>query len=144
MSAAATAALQAALRMEHEVVYGYGAAGAHLDGRPRQDCLRRLDAHLVLRDRLAALVRAADAAPAAPRAAYALPEPLTGRAVALALLSRLEDATCGVMWDLTAASPAASDPRRLAVPALAEAADWSARWRSLAGDTGVTVLPGRP
>ena len=137
-------ALQAALAAEHEVVYGYGVVGAHLRAQPRQWCLRRLDGHLTLRDRLAGLVRAAGGEPVATRPAYALPAPVTDTAGALALAIRLEDGAAGAAWDVVAAGPAGGAVRETGVAALTAAATWSARWRALAGSGPAPALPGAP
>ena len=138
------AALQAALAAEHEVVYGYGVVGSHLRGQPRRWCLRRLDEHAALRDRLAELVRAAGGEPVATRPAYALPAPVTGSDGALGLAIRLEDGAAGAAWDVVAAGPAGGPVREAGVTALGAAATWSARWRTLAGAPAPLALPGQP
>jgi len=75
--------LQRALAVEHEVIYGYGVVGAHLVGPApsvtpplsRSQAARRLAQHLVLRDRIAALlaVEAPDADAGIGRLRAALP-----------------------------------------------------------------------
>ena len=138
------AALQAALAGEQAVVYGYGVVGAHLHGRPRHWCLRRLDEHQILRDRLADLVRTADGEPVATRPAYALPAPVTDATSASSLAVRLEDGAAGAAWDLVAASSAGSDSRATGVAALTAAATWSALWRDRADADVLPALPGQP
>ncbi len=140
----AVEALLAALRIEHQVGYGYGVVGAHLPGRLREQCRHRLDEHARLRDAVTALVRTAGATPAAPEPAYVLPAPIAGRDDALALAIRLEEAVTGAQWDLVAAAAAGSPARRLGVDALAAAATWAARWRVAAGTGASPALPGRP
>jgi hypothetical protein len=137
-------ALQAALEVEHQVVYGYGLAGAHLTGRLRDRSRARVDVHAALRDRLAELVSSAGGRPVVAQPAYGDPVGVTGRATALALLVRLEDALTGAAWDLVAASAAGGEVRRLGIDTLADAATWAARWRDAAGDVGQPALPGRP
>lgn len=138
------AALQAALAVEHQSVYGYGIAGAHLSGHLRETCLRRLDEHSAQRDRLAALVTAAGGTPVAAAPAYALPFPVTDATSAERLAARLEDAGTGTAWDLAAASTPGSAARRLAVAQLSDAAGWAARWHARAGDPPPPPLPGQP
>ena len=140
------AALSAALEVEHQVVYGYGVAGAHLvHRRDRTAALRRLAEHQELRDALAAAVSAAGGVPAVAAPAYALPFPVTDQVGAARLAVRLEDATAGACWDVVAAAPAKSSGRRLAVPALAAAATWALHWRALAPAAAPPpALPGQP
>ena len=131
-------ALAAALAVEHQVVYGYGVAGAHLSAAARPRALRALDAHRQRRDRLAALV--GPSAPAAA-AAYALPFPVRDDATARSLCAVLEDGCAGAAWDLVAAAAAASTGRDLGVSWLAESAVAAARWR---GVSPGPPLPGQP
>jgi hypothetical protein len=131
-------ALQAALDVEHRVVYGYGVVGAHLTGGPRRLAARRLAAHQLLRDRVAAIVAAAGASPVVAQPAYALPFPVEDAAAALRLASDLEDAVAGAAWDLTAASRPETDVRHIGVTTLAAA------WRRLVRGSVDPALPGRP
>ena len=139
-------ALQRALDVVHQAIYAYGLAGAHLRDHALRglahDRLRELEE---LRDRLAALVRAAGAAPTPAAAAYVPPAPVTDQASALALLSRVENAGAGVAWDLVAASPASSPARRLAVDWLDSSAVTGWQWTAAAGaGAAVPALPGQP
>lgn len=143
MTAATAPALQAALRIEHEVVYGYGVAGAHLRGQARRQALQRLAEHQLLRDRLIALVRSAGAQPLAARPAYRLPAPVADAAGAIDLLVRLEDGCAGACWDVVAAAASHTAARRTGVQALATAASWGSRWRARVGRVD-PALPGRP
>ncbi|MDQ1705842.1 MAG: hypothetical protein QOF18_2208 [Frankiaceae bacterium] len=138
------AALQAALGVEHEVIYGYGVVGAHLSGRLRARCLRRLDEHSARRDQLALLVRRAGAIPVAARPAYALPYPVADVTSAARLAARLEDAVAGAAWDLVTASGPATAPRRLGVSTLEAAATAAGGWRVLVPGTTDPALPGQP
>lgn len=137
-------ALQAALEVEHQVVYGYGLAGGHLTGRLREESRRRVDVHAARRDRLAELVSSAGGRPVVAQPAYRDPVGVTGRSTALALLVRLEDAAAGAAWDVVEASAAGGEARRLGIETLADAATWAARWRAAAGDPTRPALPGQP
>jgi hypothetical protein len=141
------AALQAALAVEHQVVYGYGVVGARLGRRgapvSRDQCVERLDAHRALRDHLAELLRRAGARPITSAPAYDLPFPVPDGSAAAQLGAVLEDAVAGAMWDAIAAAPSDSAARRLGVTQLAEAAAWAARWRASSGGA-VPALPGQP
>ena len=147
------AALQDALAIEHQAVYGYGVVGAHaayLSGRgalvhDRTQVEGRLDAHKALGDQLARLVVALHAQPVAAAAAYRLPFPVETHDDAARLGRQLEQATQRAAWAVIAASDASSPARALMVTALASAAEWDARW---AFDSDklepVPALPGQP
>ena len=131
-------ALAAALSVEHQVIYGYGVAGAHVSAATHARVLRELDAHRLRRDRLAALLGAS--APAAA-AAYAMPFPVHDDATARSLGAVLEDGCAGAAWDLVAAAAAGSAARDLGVSWIVDAAVAAARWR---GVSPGTPLPGQP
>jgi hypothetical protein len=135
-----SAAVRAAVRIEHEVVYGYGVVGAHLRGRDRHLATRRLAAHQQHRDDLGAF--ATGLPPAA--AAYALPFPVVDAATARELAVRLEDATATAAWALVASTAAESRARGFAVDLLSDAAVAAARWRERSGRTDDPALPGQP
>lgn len=135
-------ALQALLRIEHEVIYGYGVLGPRLPAALRRKALRRLDQHLLLRDHTAALIRGAGATPVAGLAAYAVPTPVTDAATALALAVRLEDATAAAATDVGAAASRSSTAGALALSARAGALAWAARWQAVAGAAGASTSPG--
>ena len=136
----AAAAVRAAIRIEDQVVYGYGVVGAHLHGADRRLAAARLAAHQQLRDNLRALGVEAPAA----AGAYALPFPVTDDATAAALAVRLEDAAGNAAWALIASAAAGSAARRLGVETLADVATAARRWRSRAGVTDDPALPGQP
>ena len=71
------AVLQTVLAAEHAVVYGYGVAGAHLQGAARTRADRGWTAHRAGRDALEQQLSDLSAQPVAPAAAYALPSPVT-------------------------------------------------------------------
>ena len=138
-----TDALRAALRVEYQVVYGYGLVGAHLRGGDQTYAADRLAAHQLLRDSLLAL-DAGDTARPAAQPAYRPPFPVADATSAHALAIRLEDAAAGAAWDLTATEPAGSQARKIAVPALSDLATAAARWRARAGAIDDPALPGAP
>lgn len=140
----ATGALQQALELEHQVVYGYGVVGAQLSGPPRRLAAERLAAHQLARDRLATLLRRNGRRPAPGRPAYGLPFPVTDATAALRLAAALEDAAAGAAWDLTAATGPRTTSRQLGVTALADAATAAARWRLLVPGSLDPALPGQP
>ena len=140
---ASLAALQAALAVEHEVVYGYGIVAAHLRGPARRLALGRLALHQQRRDDLASLVTASGGRPLTSAAAYALPLPVRTADDAARLATRLEDAAATAAYDVVGATPAASAGRRLAVSALADCAKTAATWRARHGPVPQPVFPGR-
>jgi hypothetical protein len=131
-------AMQAALRAEYAVVYGYGVVGAHLTGANENYAMQRLTISMERRDRLAALVTATGDRPATARAAYALPFVVSGPAAAARLGAHLELGAANAAWDLTAAAPPRSSARALAVAWLSDAALSAAHWG------GFQALPGQP
>ena len=136
-----TQALAAALAMEHQVIYGYGVAGAHLSAAARLGALRELDAHRLRRDQIAGLLAGERAAVPVAAPAYALPFPVHDDPSARALCSRLETGCTGAAWDVAASTPPGSVARELGVTWLTQAAVAAARW------TGVSPgpsLPGQP
>lgn len=133
-------ALAAALAVEHEVIYGYGVAGARLVGHDRSAALSAYDEHRLRRDRLAGLLTSRGLTPPVAAPAYAVPFPVTDTATARRLCAQLEDGCAGAAWDLVAASSPGDETRELGVQWLGEAATAGARWRGSAGPP----LPGQP
>lgn len=136
----AVSAVRAAVRIENEVVYGYGIVGAHLRGRERHLAARRLAVHQQRRDDLRALGTDLPA----PAAAYELPGPVIDGVTARQLAVSLEDAAAKAAWALVASTSASSHARRLAVASLADVAAAAAQWRSLSGRSDDPALPGQP
>lgn len=134
------AALAAAVRVEHEVVYGYGVVGAHLGGSRRRFAAMRLAAHQSLRDRLQTLGRIGMAG----RPAYRLPFPVEDEASATALAIRLEDGAAAALYAVVAASVADGGTRTLSVDMLSDVATAAARWRTLSAVTNDPAFPGQP
>ena len=136
-------ALQAALGVSHQMVYGYGLAAAHLTGRPYAAALAALADAETRRDRLADLLRSRGQVPVAAAAAYAPPFPVTGAASATALCLRLEHAAEGAAWDLVVAAAAGDEVRALGVRWLGVAAVRAAQWAGKAA-AAEPALPGQP
>ena len=136
-------ALRAALRVEYQVVYGYGIVGAHLRGHDQKYAADRLAAHQLLRDSLLAL-DTGDTDPPTAQPAYLPPFPVTDATSALALAIRLEDGAAGAAWDVIATERAGSQARKIAVPALGDVATAAAHWRARAGAVEEPALPGAP
>jgi hypothetical protein len=134
------AALAAAVRIEVEVVYGYGVIGAHLGGGRLRFAAERLAAHQQLRDRLQTL--GGITAGAAP--AYRLPIAVVDAATAAALAIRLEDAAAAAAYAVVAATDAGGAARRLAVDMLTDVAASAARWRAITAATDDPAFPGQP
>ena len=134
--------LSAAVAVEHQVVYGYGVAGARLGGRDRAAALDALTSHRLRRDQLARLLVERHVVPPAGEAAYALPFPVPDATAARRLAAALEDACTGAAWDVVAASAPGSEARALGVSWLADATTRGQAWRGAA--TAGAVLPGHP
>ena len=130
-------ALQAALAAEHAAVYGYGVAGAYLDGPAETTATAYWNAHQVARDTLEAMLRQAGAQPVAAAPAYHLPHKVTGPASATALAVLLENRVTAAYLGVVAVSDPAI--RQFGARAMAAAAGRAASWR------GRTVaFPGFP
>ena len=145
-------ALQHALAVEHQVIYGYGVLGAHLSDRAKRtgitpsgdDARSRLEQHLELRDRIAALVQRHGDTPVAAEPAYQLPFAVTDASAALRLGRQLEDDVAAAGYAVIAASGPRSPERRLMVASLSAAADWSARWALAELRPFAAPFPGQP
>lgn len=136
-------ALHAALSVEHQLVYGYGLAAAHLGGRRYRAALAALTDAKARRDQLAELLRRRAQVPAPAAPAYLPPAPVRDAPSAIALCLRLEHAAEGAAWDVVAASGPNDKARQLGVSWLAASAVRAAYWagRSAAEEP---PLPGRP
>ncbi|QMU80580.1 DUF4439 domain-containing protein [Streptacidiphilus sp. PB12-B1b] len=125
LTAAALAALQAALAAENAAVYGYGVIGAQLAGDDRARAAAAMAAHQARGAALQQRISSAPATPAAAAPGYELPFPVGGRAAALRLAALLEDRLAVVYANGVQATTAglrtalASALRRAALDALA-------------------------
>jgi hypothetical protein len=136
------ATLQAALAVEHQVVYGYGLAAAHLSTVRYRQAIAALVAAEARRDQLTGLLRTRGVTPVSAAPAYVAPQPVTDAASAASLCRLLEHTSAGAAWDLAVASPADSDARGLAVEWLGSAAVNATRWAG--GADQEPALPGQP
>lgn len=130
-------ALQAALAAEHAAVYGYGIAGAMLDGAGRARALRDWKLHQEARDTLQAMIVKLGATPVPASAAYDLPFAVRDAASARRLAVALEDGVTQAYVGLVAVT----DPtlRTFGALAMQPPAKRAAAWR------GSTVaFPGMP
>ena len=127
MSRREVAALQKVLAAEHAVVFGYGVAGARLDGAARRQAQRSWNSHRAARDDLSARVAGLGGEPVAAAATYALPSPVRSAADARTLATLLEERLAAVWAD--AVLHLTGDLRDLAVEGLRGAAVAAARWR---------------
>jgi hypothetical protein len=134
------ARLAAALEMEHQTVYGYGVLGPYLTESQRTAARAAEATHRARRDRVEALL--GDTAPTAA-AGYALPQPVTDKASALALAALLEDGVTTAYRAALAATEGAH--RKLALDGMIDAANRATAWKRAAGKAPSTVpFPGRP
>jgi hypothetical protein len=134
-------ALQAALAVEHQVVYGYGVLGARINRGPRRYAIASLNAHRVRRDSIESMILAAHATPTPSAAAYLTPT-LRGEHDAAGFGARLEDGSAGAAWDLVVASASSSKARAFAVAWLSDAAIRGAHWRGTS--VADPPMPGQP
>jgi hypothetical protein len=140
----AVGTLQAALAVEHEVVYGYGVVGAWSGEASRRQAEQALAAHRLRRDALSAQIDAAGATPTPAAPGYPLPFTVDDETSAARLGARLENASAGAGWDLVAASRAGHLMRRDAVRWLSDSTRWLTWWRIAAGSRDFVALPGQP
>ncbi len=134
-------ALQAGLRAEHAAIFGYGVAGAHLNGQTQSTARQVEVSHRDRRDQASLLIEAQGGDPAAAEPAYDLPFPVTDAAGALRLAVALEEGAAGAWRDALAATE--GDDRQFALDALMACAVQATRWREAAGIAPATVpFPG--
>jgi hypothetical protein len=131
------AALQAALAAEHAAVYGYGVAGALMQGSDQGVAMSYWTLHQDARDTLAEMITRLGATPVAASAAYDLPFTVGDTASARRLVVYLEDGVARAYLGVVAVT----DSRLRAFGALAmqEPANRATAW---SGQT--TAFPGMP
>jgi hypothetical protein len=125
--AAGVAALQRALAAENAAIYGYGVAGAYLTGTRRATATAFWNDHRSAADKLAAMLRAHGAQPAAADAAYKLPFPVRDARRAAALATFLEDGLTAVYLGVAGGADAAL--RKFGGLAMQDCAVRAAIWR---------------
>jgi hypothetical protein len=129
--------LNAALAAEHAAIYGYGVAGARLEGNAWTAARAAEAAHRARRDALVARLASTGATPPPAEAAYALPFPVSDAKSALRLTVHLEERTAAV-WR-HALGETDGDLRKMALDALVDSALRATRWRVAAGVSPSTV-----
>jgi hypothetical protein len=126
-TAAAVAALQAALAAEHAAVYGYGVAGAMLSGAAGTQARADYAAHQVARDTLEAMLTKLGAIPVAASPAYRLPFAVTGTASAKKLATVLEEGVTRAYLGVVAVNSPAL--RTFGATAMQTSANRAVTWR---------------
>lgn len=137
------------LTLEHQVVWSYGTAGAHLPVTERDQALTAFEAHERQRDALVALLQAGALPAPPPLPAYSLPRTVTDRGSALQVLAVIEDACVTAYAGALEGTYSPADPalRLLAARHLATVAALAARWRLVLGlppAAAVQAVPGAP
>lgn len=129
--------LQAALAAEDAAIYGYGVAGAMMNGADRATAMTDWKEHQEARDTLSAMIIKLGATPAAASAAYEMPFPVRDATSARRLAAYLEDGVTTAYLSIVAVT----DPTLRAFGALAmqPPASRAAAWR---GTT--SAFPGMP
>lgn len=129
--------LQQVLAAEHAAVYGYGVVAAQTIGAQRRAALGALDGHRARRDRVRAMLSAANAIPVESAIAYRLPTPVRSAAAAARLAADTEREVALTLGALVEAGR--SVEREFAATALQETAVRETYWRGNAPQ-----LPGLP
>lgn len=127
LTAPGVQALQRVLAAEHAVVFGYGVAGARLQGRDRRRARVRWARHRAQRDELSELLTRLGGQPVQAAATYALPSPVRTPADARVLVTWLEEGLTAVWADAVLALD--GDRRAVAVGGMRDAAVAAALWR---------------
>ena len=135
--AADIAALQAALAAEHAAVYGYGVAGALMQGNDQGIAMSYWTLHQDARDTLTEMIIRLGATPVAASAAYALPFAVDDAASARRLAAYLEDGVTRAYLGIVAVSD--TGLRAFGALAMQEPASRATAW---SGQT--TAFPGMP
>ena len=133
--AADVAALQAALAAEHAAVYGYGVAGALMQGNDQDIAMSYWRAHQDARDTLTQMITRLGATPVAASAAYDLPFAVNDAASARRLAVYIEEGVTRAYLGIVAVSDAGL--RAFGALAMQEPADRATAW---SGQT--TTFPG--
>jgi hypothetical protein len=130
-------ALQDALAAENAAIYGYGVAGAMLNGEDQASALTDWRLHQEARDTLQAMITKLGATPVAAGAVYRLPFPVRDAQSARRLAATLEEGVTRAYLGLVAVSDRTL--RTFGALAMQAPANRAAAWR------GSTVaFPGMP
>jgi Domain of unknown function (DUF4439) len=130
-------ALQQALSAENAAVYGYGLAGAQLNGGQLNAARQDWTVHRIAGATLSEMITKRGAQPAAATAAYRPPFPVTGAAAAVSLATMLEDGLVTAYVGLVAQDDLAL--RAFGARQMQAAAIRAAFWRG-----GTIAFPGLP
>jgi hypothetical protein len=133
--AAGIAALQAALAAEHAAVYGYGVAGALMQGNDQDIAMSDWKLHQDARDTLTEMIIRLGATPVAASAAYDLPFTVNDAASARRLAVYIEEGVTRAYLAVVAVSDAGL--RAFGALAMQEPANRATAW---SGQT--TAFPG--
>jgi hypothetical protein len=139
---AAAAALFDAIATEHATIYGYGLVSAHSDPEINYLVSEAMSEHRARREAAIALLVEENVEAPLPEAGYQLPMEVDTTVDATNLAVRMED-DAAVAWRAVVEQAADHTVRAFGSTALTECAVTAARWRTVRGDTAVTVaFPG--
>ncbi len=139
---AAAGALFDAIATEHATIYGYGLVSAHSAPEVNYLVSDAMAEHRVRREAAIALLVEQGADAPLPEAGYQLPLEVDTPADATNLAVGMEE-DAAVAWRAVVEQAADQTVRAFGVTALSECTVTAARWRSVRGDTAVTVaFPG--
>lgn len=139
---AATGALFDAIATEHATIYGYGLVSAHSTPDVNYLVAEAMAEHRARREAAIALLVEQGVDAPLPEAGYQLPMDVDSPVEATNLAVQMEQ-DAAVAWRAVVEQAADQSVRAFGVTALAECAVTAARWRTVRGDTAVTVaFPG--
>ncbi|MGP4053758.1 ferritin-like domain-containing protein [Mycobacterium sp. 4D054] len=139
---AADGALFDALATEHATIYGYGLVSAHSTPEVNYLVSDAMAEHRKRREAAVALLEERGVEPALPAAGYRMPSEVDTPKDAVNLAITMEE-DAAVAWRAVVEQATDQDVRAFGVTALTECAITAARWRTIRGDTSVTVaFPG--
>lgn len=139
---AAAGALFDAVATEHATIYAYGVVSAHSVPEVNYLVAAAMAEHRARREEAIALLADQGVDAPLPEAGYQLPSEVDTPAEATNLAVRMEE-DAATAWRAVVEQAADQTVRAFGVTALAECAVTAAQWRSVRGDTSVTVaFPG--
>lgn len=138
----ADGALFDALATEHATIYGYGLVSAHATPEVNYLVSDAMAEHRKRREAALALLQERGVAAALPAAGYRMPSEVDTPEDAVDLAITMEQ-DAAVAWRAVVEQATDQDVRAFGVTALTESAITAARWRTIRGDSAVTVaFPG--
>ena len=139
---AAAAALFDAIATEHATIYGYGLVSAHSSPELNYLVAEAMAEHRARREEAIALLTEQGVDAPLPEAGYQMPTEVDTPTDATNLAVRMEE-DAAAAWRAVVEQAAEQTVRAFGVTALTGCAVTAARWRSVRGDTAVTVaFPG--